>query len=103
MSMYKIIFLLFFASTLVSCGQSQSDIDAAKKKILNPEPIIEESLEESLEEGLPDTERVESTPETEDVRPVSITPLDANSPLDFDRIDESRLASGEVAITGKNI
>ena len=101
-------FLIFTIFILSSCGQSQKEIDAAKKELLNPEVQVSSNTPDTswsgTEVSTEDLEVTESDSEPDlesDVESsVSITPRTAEQYLSFDSIDESKLSSGEVEITG---
>jgi hypothetical protein len=77
-----------------SCGQSQSEIDAAKQKLLNQNPVEQsETIDQVSQEN-------ESDSNKEVQKYVQIIPLTEKQFLDFDSILESSLSSGEVKISG---
>ena len=94
--MKKIIFLLFVWALLSSCGQSQSEVDAAKQKILwdNTQTPVEVVIPE--EEQTPVVEKVEEKTSQN----IQIIPLSTQQVLNFDEISPESLTSGEVKITG---
>lgn len=95
----RYIFLLIFTFLLLSsCGQSQKDIDAAKKELLNPEPkVVAETATEFSGSGTKVPEIQEETSSSSSL--VTISPRTAEQFLEFDSIDESKLTSWEVEIS----
>jgi len=77
-----------------SCGQSQSDIDVAKQKLLNQTPV------EQTENADQVSQENESNSTHEAKKYIQIIPLTEKQFLDFDSILESSLTSGEVKISG---
>ncbi|MDA9129313.1 hypothetical protein N9J72_02450 [Candidatus Gracilibacteria bacterium] len=109
--MYKISFLLCVFLFITSCGQSQTDIDAAKQKLLGPSvpsetstgatasgssDVVQESVE-GTDEELDNDEQVVTS------GTVQIIPQTAEQFLDFDDIDESELINGELEISGNTV
>lgn len=113
--MYKILvvsLILVFFTFLTSCGQSQSDIDAAKQKLLWWENS--QIQEPSGDSGTPsETETNTNTTTSENTTPIvetskasdviEIIPQTAEQFLKFDSIDESKLKTGELEIWGKTM
>ena len=94
--MKKIAILISFFFLLVSCGQSQSDIDAAKKKLLDTNTKSQQNTQ------VQDTVVTDPAPENKGERKyIQIIPLTEKQFLDFDSISESTLTSWEVKISGK--
>jgi hypothetical protein len=86
--MKKIAILISFFFLLVSCGQSQSDIDAAKKKLLDTNTKSQQNTQ------VQDTVVTDPAPENKGERKyIQIIPLTEKQFLDFDSISESTLTS----------
>ncbi len=106
--MYKILVFIFVLFSLSACGQSQSDIDAAKQKLLQWE--WESSWEISQtwswelsaqtwsEDAL--TQEVQDEDSSNKQKRVQVIPQTAEQFLEFDAIDESKIASWEIEISG---
>ena len=93
--MKKIIILGISLVFLGSCGQSKSDIDAAKQKILGDQASQEVSNDKKANE---DTQEQMQEKSSKDIQ---IVALSGEQFLDFDTISQTSLNSWEVIISGK--
>ncbi len=93
--MKKIILLGISLVFLGSCGQSKSDIDAAKQKILGDQASQEVSNDKKANE---DTQEQMQEKSSKDIQ---IVALSGEQFLDFDTISQTSLNSWEVIISGK--
>lgn len=107
--MYKIFISFLLLFTLVSCGSSQSDIDAAKNKLLNPDQVVSMNTEttgsgavENMNSIEPLTaEDVGLPSQTESVKQdvFQVIPQTAEQFLEFDDVDVSLIPTWEVEIS----
>lgn len=106
--MYKIVSFLCMFVFLTSCGQSQTDIDAAKQKLLwsgATEKTSTWEITASWATGEEIWQAEELSVENQELRSwsIQVIPQTAEQFLDFDAIDESELAIGELEISGKTL
>lgn len=94
--MKKIIFLLFVWVFLSSCGQSQSEVDAAKQKILWENTKTQTEVVTPKEEQV----TVETEVKEKKTQNIQIIPLSTQQVLNFDDISPESLTSWEVKISG---
>ncbi len=98
--MYKIILIAISLLFITSCGQSQSDIDAAKEKMRSID-VAEEIKTETSTGATTETPAQEiSNEEESSSNSVQIIPQTAEQFLEFSPVDESKLATWEVEISG---
>lgn len=98
--MKKIItLLLIWVFLLSACGQSQTEIDAAKEKLLQDSSSQE--LGDNTASQEPFSENQEN--QDEDKKLVQILPQSEEQFLEFESISETSLTTGEVEISGKTL
>lgn len=106
--MLKIFISLLFLLTLASCGSSQSEIDAAKNKLLNRDAVIATDIQttgswvqENTENDPPMRDDVTVSPQTESTAQdvFQIIPQTAAQFLEFDDLDISLIPTWEIEIS----
>ena len=96
--MKKIIIVFSFLVLLVSCGQSQSDVEAAKQKLL-----WEDIWATQKEKVITNPVKQEDAKEIEKKSAIQIVALSSDQFLEFDVISDAVLNTWEVKISGKTL